>query len=110
MNNDKHQIAAGMTASVEAEVFSKNPMILIPAKAVYTFKGKESVWIYNPSNSKVNRRSIESGELVENDKIQITSGLNADEFVVTAGVNSLTEGEIVKVVQQVSATNVGGLL
>ncbi|MCA1758463.1 MAG: efflux RND transporter periplasmic adaptor subunit, partial [Bacteroidales bacterium] len=67
------------------------------------------VWVYQ-SNGTVQKREVVSGKLTGDGRIRVESGLQVNEQVVVAGVNSLSENDKVEPLAPVSETNVGGLL
>jgi RND family efflux transporter MFP subunit len=81
-------IAVTMTRSVA-------PRVDLPATALLEKDGKTQVWIVDPASSKVALRDV---TLLGRDQgsIAVRSGIAAGERVVTVGVHSLKEGELVK--------------
>jgi RND family efflux transporter MFP subunit len=73
--------------------------ISIPASAV--FAGSDikvtNVWVVDTATSTLSRREVETGEPTTSGLL-IKSGLQAGEWIVTAGTHSLTEGQVVKIV------------
>lgn len=57
-----------------------------------------SVWLYDAGNKTVRRQKVETEQLFGRDEVQITSGLKADDVIVVAGVNYITEGQKVTVI------------
>lgn len=95
----KHTLLPGMTANVDIDLsrlLGITRHIVIPVEAVMrhentdTGKSESTVWVFNKDTSKVNTRVVRLGSLQGN-QIEITSGLEAGDQVVAAGVNSLTE-------------------
>lgn len=72
----------------------------VPLSAVFKdLKTNEtSVWLYNSAEGTVKRQSVVTEQLFGTDNIQVTSGLRADDVIVVAGVNYITEGQKVSVV------------
>ncbi len=66
----------------------------IPASAVLTSDSEKKtyVWIINLKKHEVNRREIQIGELTPTG-ISVIKGLHEGDWVVTAGIHSLEEGE-----------------
>ncbi|MBZ9934884.1 efflux RND transporter periplasmic adaptor subunit [Mesorhizobium sp. BR1-1-16] len=58
-------------------------------------KAPLAVWIVDKATGKVSLRPVTVGRVVQGG-LQVTDGLKAGEWVVTAGANSLTEGEFVR--------------
>jgi multidrug efflux pump subunit AcrA (membrane-fusion protein) len=79
----------------------------IPVSAVFSDKsGKQSyVWVVADGDQTIHRREVKSGR-VSDDGILIRDGLQAGEWVVTAGVGYLEEGQKVKLPTEVSKTSV----
>jgi len=73
--------------------------ISIPVSAV--FAGSDikvtNVWIVDVATSTLSRREVEPGEPTSAGLL-IKSGLEAGEWIVTAGAHSLSEGQAVKII------------
>jgi RND family efflux transporter MFP subunit len=88
------QVRLGMTASVlihEAGGASFIPFI--PLSALYQTGTTPQVWVIQQDT--VHLRPIRTG-VFGNDQVQILSGLNAGDVIVTAGVHKLRDGQKVK--------------
>ena len=83
--------------------------VSIPATALFESQGQSCVWVVD-RDGRVERRAVTAEDIDRDGNARITSGLNAGETVVTAGVHSLKEGEQVRILPGASATNVGNLL
>lgn len=81
----------------------------LPLRAIVNKDGQTGAWVMNP-DSTVTLRNVTFSEVDKNGMAVIESGLNGSEQVVEAGVNSLHDGEKVKVIEPTSETNVGGLM
>ena len=57
------------------------------------------IWIVDEASKKVARREVETGQLT-NQGIEIASGVEPGEWIVTAGVRSLKEGQTVRIVER----------
>jgi RND family efflux transporter MFP subunit len=102
------QILPGMAAIVRAEPpedeTEPGEEIVVPPSAVFTDRsgqdGQQScVWIVGEDGGKVARRAVTTGELTPVG-IAIAEGLKAGEWVVTAGVHSLRDGQQVRIAQE----------
>jgi RND family efflux transporter MFP subunit len=73
----------------------------VPVTAVFTDEAGEQsfVWIVDEQAKTVSRRAITAGELTERG-ILVTEGLSAGEWVATAGVHYLREGQPVRLLEQ----------
>jgi multidrug efflux system membrane fusion protein len=85
----------GMTANVVAQNREPGDATLLPLTALYRKDGSAAVWVYDPSGRKVSLRAVMVGQYRE-DGMLVTRGLAPGEWVVTAGVHKLREGETVR--------------
>jgi len=76
--------------------------IIIPITAVFESNtdNNTSVWIIDTESSTVSKQTVVVGDIVGNDAIQIEEGLSMGQQIVVAGVHRLTEGDIIKVIEQ----------
>lgn len=87
----------GMTATVDldiSQISGKPTHITVPIEAVMreqesSGNNRTIVWVYNAAANSVSPRQVTLGDMTES-SIEITSGLDAGEQVVAAGVYSLT--------------------
>lgn len=88
-------ILPGMTATVWAEFNTSvlaRSTLSIPVTALgYAPDGSAIVFVYNPGSGEVERRPVETGA-IDGDRVMISSGLQAGETIVTAGVSALSDG------------------
>ena len=71
----------------------------IPATALFTGADstKSFVWIIDEANKTLSRRTVEVGKLSKFG-VLIKSGLKPGEWIVTKGVNTLDEGQQVRII------------
>lgn len=102
------QILPGMAAIVRAEPpegeTESGEDLVVPPRAVFTDEtaqaGQQSyVWVVEEDGGKVVRRAVTTGELTPVG-VAVTEGLQTGEWVVTAGVHSLREGQQVRIAQE----------
>ena len=105
------QLTGGMNIGIEIRMAAAGSAetLTIPLHSVFQEKGGTYVWTVN-GQSIVNKRKVTIGGTDASGNAVVTSGLNGDERIVKAGVDALHEGEKVKIVDNSSETNVGGLL
>lgn len=84
----------GTTASASLELSSGSALAL-PQSAIRRDGDKTGIWVVNVANATVSLREVTTGA-VTGTSVLITSGLEAGERVVVAGVNRLSEGQKVK--------------
>jgi RND family efflux transporter MFP subunit len=99
------QILPGMAATVRRHPEDKGEApaqaIIVPPSAVFTAEagGQSCVWVFDEGSKKVAQRKVKTGELTPVG-IAVTDGLKTGEWVVTAGVNLLHEGQEVTLYQE----------
>ena len=76
-------------------------LLVVPVDAVFASgaEKKSHVWIFDESSQTVTRRPVTTGELTTGG-IQVTEGLTAGQWVVTAGVQTLEEGRKVRLMPE----------
>jgi len=89
------QAQLGMTANVVFNASADSGIVLLPLSALAGNDEKPAVWVIDPATSRVKLRAVSVGQYRE-DGVTITSGLNAGEVVVTAGVHKLRDDQAVR--------------
>lgn len=82
----------------------------VPLSALFERDSESYVWIYNPESTEIRSVKVKPIEVLLNGNVILSEGPEAGETIITAGVNSLKEGDKVKPLPAVSPTNIGGLL
>ncbi|MDH3579009.1 MAG: efflux RND transporter periplasmic adaptor subunit [Hyphomicrobiales bacterium] len=97
------EIMAGMAGKASAKKVvrdDREQAVIVPPAALFSpGEGKSAVWLIDESSMTVAQRDVQPGELTSTG-IRVKSGLKAGEWVVTAGVNSLKEGQKVRILEQ----------
>lgn len=97
------EILPGMAGKATGHVEQKKIQnkFTVPASAVMTTDSEKKtyVWIINPKTHQVHRCEIVIGELTPTG-ISVVKGLHEGEWVVTAGIHSLKEGEKVTILDE----------
>jgi RND family efflux transporter MFP subunit len=99
---DDIEILAGMAGRAYGELRSDQTgeaPLVVPASAVFTPDDQKQsyVWVIDKASGEVALRKVTTGSLVNNG-IEISSGLKSGEWVATAGVHSLHEGQKVRII------------
>jgi len=99
---DDIEILAGMAGRAYGKLHSvegRDQPLVVPASAVFTPDDQKQsyVWVIDKASGAVTRRKVTAGKLVNNG-IEIRDGLKAGEWVATAGVHSLKEGQKVRII------------
>jgi RND family efflux transporter MFP subunit len=89
------RLGSTVTGRVKLE---SSPAIRIPASSLIRADGGTSVWVYDASSGTVAARAITVGGS-DATSVQIASGLNAGDVVVTAGVQALRPGQKVRLLE-----------
>jgi multidrug efflux pump subunit AcrA (membrane-fusion protein) len=90
-----------MTGKVIVDLYTQNlearaAPVSVPTKAVVADEdGNPYVWVVDTATMRVAKRAVEPGEL-SGSLVPILSGLSAGDIVVVSGVNSLTDGMLVR--------------
>lgn len=83
----------------------------VPNGAILQKDGKAQVFVYNPSDNKVDSREVTLLRLTSNGRSLISSEyLKPGELVIASGVHHIRNGETVKPLPPTTPTNIGGLL
>ncbi len=74
--------------------------VIVPVGSIFTSTdGPQSyVWVVDTQSNKVARRAVTTGDLTPVG-MRVTEGINVGEVVVTSGVNTLREGQEVKLLE-----------
>jgi RND family efflux transporter MFP subunit len=94
-------VSPGMTGKVIVDLYAENRAkgdapVSVPSNAVVADEqGNAYVWVVDPSTMRVAIRAVEPGEL-SGAAVPILSGLSGGDMVVVSGVNSLTDGMLVR--------------
>ena len=102
LSNKDGKIKSGMMAEVSFTMASADDTILLPRNAV--IEKDNETYVYVVDNGVAKKTAVELGIEAE-DTIQITSGLNKGDNVVTKGQTYLSDGEEVNVSNAASKTN-----
>jgi RND family efflux transporter MFP subunit len=89
-----HTLKPGMFVETKILIRKKEDAIVIPVKGVAFIKGKPYVFAFN--RGQVIQKAVELG-ITEGDKIEVLSGIEAGERVVTVGVMGLEDKMKVRV-------------
>ena len=95
--NPKLLIRPGMVAEIKLSSKQNHPALTVPAEAVLHNPNEESyVYVADQKQNKAFIRKVSTGELVNN-RIEITSGLNSGDVIVTGGQQKLSDGSLVTI-------------
>ena len=94
------KILPGMAGMAQAKSFShgeSQSTFILPISAVFTpnDKKKDYVWVLNKEKNKVHKVAVDVAK-ISAQGAYIQSGIKAGDWVVTAGANSLQEGQNVR--------------
>lgn len=73
----------------------------VPMSAIFKDPdtGETSVWLYRATQGAVERQPVKVGQVFGTDYVEVMSGLDADDVIVVAGVNYITAGQKVSLVE-----------
>ena len=105
-------IRPGMSARVSITFSRKDPdtVFRVPVHALVNGdQGKTYVWIVNETDRTVRKKYVQTAGL-NPAGIAVRGELNAGDWLVTAGVNFLKEGQVTRILEAATRTNVGNAL
>lgn len=92
LDNPGLQIRPGMIAEVLLQSRSANQMLTMPVEAiVHDTDNQTYVFVADSVRQKAYKRKVTVGQLI-NDQVELTSGIQAGELVVTGGQQKLSDG------------------
>jgi multidrug efflux pump subunit AcrA (membrane-fusion protein) len=77
---------------------NSGPVVALPLSALFEQNGMPAVWVVDGRSGSVALRSVTVARY-ETDRVVIADGLAKGDVVVTAGANTLTQGQKVRVAQ-----------
>jgi HlyD family secretion protein len=98
--DEDHLLRSGMYADLSLLVEQKQATLLVPRAAVTEVNGQETVYVVKDDNT-VEQRTVTTG-LDDDGRLEILSGLTADEKVVIAGQSGLVNGAKVEVMNSLN--------
>jgi RND family efflux transporter MFP subunit len=99
--NPDDDIRIGKTVTLTLEKPGAAAMVRLPLSAVMNDGKGPMVWIVNATGDRIERRTV-TVHAFEQDSVLISSGLAAQERVVTLGVHQLDANRKVRIVEQTS--------
>lgn len=104
------RITPGMNVEVSLKMLADSTQsVALPISTLFRHDNADCVWVLQ-ADSTVTRRPVTVDPITSGRETVITSGLTGNESIVRAGVNMLHEGEKVRVIDEPSETNAGGIL
>jgi membrane fusion protein, multidrug efflux system len=102
VNANGEPILPGMTGNLIVTASQQGASVFkLPVSAIASEPdGKPFVWVVNPPDNKVGKRSITTGEASGAD-VLISSGLKEGDIIISAGLSALQENMIVKPVSSI---------
>lgn len=89
--DDQESLAAGTSVELVVPSATATDVMLVPTKSVYYKGGDAYVYTYDEAESIIHEVQITVG-IFDEDNIVVTSGLNADDQVLTTWTSELKEG------------------
>jgi RND family efflux transporter MFP subunit len=90
-------LKGGMMAEVDLIPFRKEKLLSIPAEIIRESEGAS--FVYKVEGNKAQKTWITTGQQ-NNNYIEIISGLDEDDLVVITGIDQITDGQKIRIIQQ----------
>lgn len=105
------RLSAGMNIDVRIYISGNDsiPSFTLPLHSLVQQQEETYVWILE-ADSTVSKHKVVCNGINEKGEALITAGLKGNERIIKAGVNALQENEKVRVINEDSRTNIGGLI
>ena len=97
LENSNHEIKPGMFASIKLVLDKKDNTISVPLNTVIESSGEKYVYVVDENNI-AHKTIVETG-LKNDEYIEITSGVNMGDKVVTTGQDFLSDGSTVSITE-----------
>ena len=97
LENSSHEIKPGMFASIKLVLDKKDNTISVPLNTVIESSGEKYVFVVDENN--VAHKTIVETGLKNDEYIEITSGVNMGDKVVTTGQDFLSDGSTVSITE-----------
>jgi RND family efflux transporter MFP subunit len=94
LNNPPAQLRLGMSLAGRVKTTASS-VVQLPLSALFEKEGRPAVWLFDPSSGGVSLHPV-SVARYDIDSVIVGSGLADGDVVVTAGINTLREGERVR--------------
>ncbi len=92
---DPSRVGLGMTARIYLVGADAKPALVLPLTALHEQNGKPAVYVVDPQTKQVRLAPVEIGAYGESG-LTVTAGVDSKQWVVTAGVHKLLEGQTVR--------------
>lgn len=98
VNNPENRLRPGNFASVEVVVDERTDAVVVPEEALVPMQEGFALFVVDPESSAAERRDVTVG-LRQPGLVEITDGLRADELVVRRGHLDLSDGDVVRILE-----------
>jgi len=110
--SDDVSLSPGMSVEVNIVCNSTTgqTMFTVPVSSLFGSQDLSYVWIYDERDKVIHKTAVKVSKVRNDGTALVSGGLTDGCRVVSAGVNTLEDGQSVRILKTVSKTNVGGLL
>jgi RND family efflux transporter MFP subunit len=93
--NNKQDIKIGVTADIKIEVYNTNA---IAVESQYVLTDGDQNYVYVQNGDKAQKRIVKIARRL-NGKLEVASGLNAGDILISEGTNYLSDNSLIKIVK-----------
>jgi multidrug efflux system membrane fusion protein len=90
-------VALGQTARVRFDLEGAAGRLAVPLTALHVRDDVPAVWLFDPTTGQVALRPVEVARYRE-DAVELSGGIDANQWLVVAGVHRLHEGQVVRAI------------
>lgn len=104
-------LAAGMSVTVTIQFRpGAEDLTVIPVSALFQQRGRSFIWLYDEQYGTIQKTPVQIEKINKDGSVLVKSDLRRGQTVISAGVNDLKDGQKVKPLPPIPASNVGQLL
>ena len=97
--NSDSSLIAGMSGKMLINNPDNNNIVAVPQRVIRN-NPREGSFVWVTDGSKCILKNVRTGKLLKDGMIEITSGLTSDDIIVSTGLELLTEGKSIEIINR----------